>query len=443
MKSVDERKMRRTQLAQEMEKVNLPPNERENIYKTLEQKESNFLRAKRSKLNKSMFETIKIIGRGGFGEVALVLKKDDEKLFAMKTMRKSDVIKKNQMAHVKAERDILAECDNDWVVKLYFSFQDADHLYLIMEYIPGGDLMSLLIKQSIFSEPLAQFYIAELVCAIESVHRISFIHRDIKPDNILIDSDGHIKLTDFGLCTGFRWTHSSQYYQSQEGQHGRQPSMDVCGDLQLECRCQGLKPLERRHYRQHLRCSARTVVGTPNYIAPEVLSKSGTTELSDWWSVGVILYEMLVGRAPFAANKPHETQERILNWQTTLVLPPPAPPMSRSAEDLIRKLLTAPEQRLGRNGTHEIKSHAFFRGIDFATLRQSEALWKPSIAHPLDTRNFDTFSEDEPGPSGPSEMDPDAPTHGFYEYTYRRFFLDEVKQTARREACDDPDPVYV
>ncbi|CAL1270915.1 unnamed protein product [Larinioides sclopetarius] len=131
----------------------------------------------------------------------------------MKTLRKSDVLKRNQVAHVKAERDILAEADNEWVVKLYYSFQDDENLYFVMDFIQGGDLMSLLIKLGVFSEELARFYIAELVLAVESVHKMGFIHRDIKPDNILIDRDGHIKLTDFGLCTGFRWTHNSKYYQ--------------------------------------------------------------------------------------------------------------------------------------------------------------------------------------------------------------------------------------
>ena len=179
----------------------------------LSQKESNYIRLKRAKMDKSMFTKIKPIGVGAFGEVALVRKIDTNQFYAMKTLRKSDVLNRNQVAHVKAERDILAEADNEWVVKLYYSFQDKDNLYFVMDYIPGGDLMSLLIKFGIFKEPLARFYIAELTCAVESVHKMGFIHRDIKPDNILIDRDGHIKLTDFGLCTGFRWTHNSKYYQ--------------------------------------------------------------------------------------------------------------------------------------------------------------------------------------------------------------------------------------
>lgn len=187
--------------------------EQEQMRKILYQKESNYNRLKRAKMDKSMFVKIKTLGIGAFGEVCLVCKVDTHALYAMKTLRKKDVLNRNQVAHVKAERDILAEADNEWVVKLYYSFQDKDSLYFVMDYIPGGDMMSLLIRMEVFPEHLARFYIAELTLAIESVHKMGFIHRDIKPDNILIDLDGHIKLTDFGLCTGFRWTHNSKYYQ--------------------------------------------------------------------------------------------------------------------------------------------------------------------------------------------------------------------------------------
>lgn len=212
-KSFQDRLHRRQQLESEMAKVGLSKEAQCEIRKMLHQKESNYIRLKRAKMNKSMFTKIKTIGIGAFGEVALVRKVDANQLYAMKTLRKSDVLKRNQVAHVKAERDILAEADNEWVVKLYYSFQDDENLYFVMDFIQGGDLMSLLIKKGIFAEPLAKFYIAELVLAVESVHKMGFIHRDIKPDNILIDRNGHIKLTDFGLCTGFRWTHNSKYYQ--------------------------------------------------------------------------------------------------------------------------------------------------------------------------------------------------------------------------------------
>jgi len=145
--------------------------------------------------------------------VRLVQKNDTGKIYAMKTLRKSEMFKKDQLAHVRAERDVLAESDSPWIVQLYYSFQDSLHLYLIMEFLPGGDLMTMLIKFDIFPDDWTRFYIAECVLALEAIHKLGFMHRDIKPDNILIDKDGHIKLSDFGLSTGFHKNHDSSYYQ--------------------------------------------------------------------------------------------------------------------------------------------------------------------------------------------------------------------------------------
>lgn len=322
MKSTEERQKRRVQLEEEMQMVGLSPDARNQMRQTLWQKETNYNRLKRTKMDITMFDKINKIGTGAFGEVWLVRKIDTNMLYAMKILRKSEVLKRNQVAHVKAERDILAEADNEWVVKLYYSFQDEKFLYFVMDYIPGGDLMSLLIKLGIFPEYLARFYIAELVLAIESVHRMGFVHRDIKPDNVLIDKDGHIKLTDFGLCTGFRWTHDTKYYQ--KGEHEQQQSMewgvlpwDVMdyppnyNDHLIQKSLLEMKPLEKRHFRKHMRSLAHSLVGTPNYIAPEVLQRSGYTQLCDWWSVGVIMYEMLVGQPPFMANSPADTQLKV------------------------------------------------------------------------------------------------------------------------------------
>lgn len=184
LKSHYERLYRKIQLEIEMRQMNLSAEAQDAMRKMLNQKENNYIRLKRSKIDKTMFTRLKKIGHGAFAEVFLVHRTDKPtQLYAMKTLKKSDVLSRNQMAHVKAERDILAESDNEWVVKLYFSFQDYEYLYFVMDFVPGGDLMSLLIKLRIFSESLARFYIAELTMAIESVHKMGFIHRDIKPGN--------------------------------------------------------------------------------------------------------------------------------------------------------------------------------------------------------------------------------------------------------------------
>lgn len=446
IKSYKQRMYRRMQLENEMNKIGLSTEAQCQMRKMLSQKESNYIRLKRAKMDKSMFVKIKPIGLGAFGEVSLVRKIDTKHLYAMKTLRKSDVLKRNQVAHVKAERDILAEADNEWVVKLYYSFQDSDNLYFVMDYIPGGDLMSLLIKLGIFQENLARFYIAELTCAVESVHKMGFIHRDIKPDNILIDRDGHIKLTDFGLCTGFRWTHNSKYYQPND--HARQDSMEPMEDWADENKC---KLLERRRRIEHQRCLAHSLVGTPNYIAPEVLLRTGYTQLCDWWSVGVILYEMLVGSPPFLANTPAETQHKVINWQTTLHIPKEAK-LSNEGTDLILKLCCSCEKRLGKNAT-EVKSHPFFKEIDYDKgLRRQRAPHIPIIEYPTDTSNFDPIDPDKLRNSGSLDsinsddiLDNSTTFHGFFEFTFRRFFDDGGGPAFNKINLDDNDqgPVYV
>jgi len=159
------------------------------------------------------FEKIKVIGRGAFGEVRVCRKKDINDIYAMKVMKKSEMVKKNQVAHIRAERDVLALADNPWVVKLHFSFQDELNLYLVMEFLQGGDLMTVLMDKDILSEEATRFYVAEIALAIVSVHKLNYVHRDLKPDNILLDKSGHIKLSDFGLCKAFEEPQTVPYLE--------------------------------------------------------------------------------------------------------------------------------------------------------------------------------------------------------------------------------------
>uniref|UniRef100_A0A0N5AAX8 non-specific serine/threonine protein kinase n=1 Tax=Syphacia muris TaxID=451379 RepID=A0A0N5AAX8_9BILA len=414
-----ERQQRAHQLVKEMESANLPKVLREQLMKILTQKESRYLRLRRQKMNKDMFEIVKHIGFGAFGVVSLVRKKDTGQVYAMKTLNKKDVIKKNQAAHVKAERDILALADSRWIVKLYFSFQDSQCLYFVMEYVPGGDMMQLLILKGFFEEKLARFYIAELTCAIEYVHSLGFIHRDIKPDNILIDEEGHLKLTDFGLCTGLRWTHDKKYYDidSEEVEKAEQ-------DLRENTKSKVL--VMRNHAKKH---NSDSLVGTDNYMAPEVIRKTGHTQLCDWWSVGVILYEMVIGRPPFMSHDRESTQAKIKRWDRYLDLDNAmAQKLSRDCVDFMKKLICEQEDRLGRkSGAKEVKAHSWFKGINFATIGSSRAEYIPCVKHAEDTSNFDTFdmelgkSFDTLGvKNGNKTLDSSSPA--FYEFTFRHFF---------------------
>jgi len=334
------------------------------------------------------FEIIKNIGRGSFGTVSLVKKKDNNQTYALKKLRKLDVLKRDQVAHVRAERDILSELDNEWVVTLHYSFQDCDYLYLIMEYLPGGDLWNLLTKYSYFTESETKFFMAETVLAIESIHNHGYVHRDIKPDNLLLDKRGHIKLSDFGLCTGFRATHVSELYSSLTEQFKDPQTV------------QNKKKLNRKEmintWKQNRKNMAFSVVGTPDYIAPELLKRTGYGKECDWWSLGVVMYEMLVGYPPFCSETKKDTYRKILHWEKFLHFPEEIdPPLSEEAKSLITELLKDRENRLGFKGISDIKVHPFFKGVDWEKIRQKEAPFTPDLLSDIDTTYFNYIPEDE------------------------------------------------
>uniref|UniRef100_A0A0K0D1J6 non-specific serine/threonine protein kinase n=1 Tax=Angiostrongylus cantonensis TaxID=6313 RepID=A0A0K0D1J6_ANGCA len=312
-------------------------------------KETDFLRLKRTRLEVTDFESLK---------VRLVQKIDSGHIYAMKILRKSEMLEKEQTAHVRAERDILSEADCEWVVKMYYSFQDFANLYLVMEFLPGGDMMTLLIKKDTLSEEAAQFYIAEAALAIQFIHNLDFIHRDIKPDNLLLDARGHVKLSDFGLCTGLKKIHRTEHYRNWPSQL---PPDFVS------------KPVESKRkaetWKKNRRAYAYSTVGTPDYIAPEVFQPNGYTKSCDWWSLGVILYEMLIGYPPFCSETPQETYRKVVNWQQTLIFPPEMP-ISVDAKTTIKRFCCEPERRMGHNGgLEEIKQCIFFRRIDWNHIR--------------------------------------------------------------------------
>ena len=296
-------------LLQKIDSLNVPEAEKEKLKKDLYEKEFQKNRKKREKLSIRDYESLAIIGRGAFGEVHVCREKRTGEIVAIKKIKKDVLVQKKQIMHTRNEQQFLSKVKSIWIVELKASFQEDDYLYLVMEYLPGGDLMNLLIKKDILTESEARFYIAELILSIEEIHKLDCIHRDIKPDNVLIDKTGHIKLSDFGLAKV-----SDRIFEKEDGKQ-MQTNNEV------------------RSHQKNYSC-----VGTAYYVAPEVLNKKGYGPEIDWWSVGAIFFEMLVGYAPFCSKDTNEVCYKILNWQKYLKIPSKTK-ITKEAEDLIKKLI--------------------------------------------------------------------------------------------------------
>lgn len=309
---------------------------------------------KTSRVKGSDFEVIKTIGRGAFGEVQLVRHISSRKVYAMKMLSKFEMIKRSESAFFWEEREIMASADSEWIVQLHFAFQNARYLYMVMDYMAGGDLVNLMSNYDI-PEKWAKFYCAEVVMALNAIHSMGFIHRDVKPDNMLLDSHGHLKLADFGTCM----------------------RMDKDGLVRSD-----------------------TAVGTPDYISPEVLMSQGGDGVygreCDWWSVGVFLYEMLVGDTPFYADSLVGTYGKIMDHKNSLSFPTDIE-MSGNAKSLICAFLTERTERIGRKSVDEIKQHQFFVNDqwNWETIRNTIPPVVPDLASDTDTSNFDDVEKED------------------------------------------------
>lgn len=307
------------------------------------------------------FETIKLISNGAYGAVFLVRHKSTRQRFAMKKINKQNLILRNQIQQAFVERDILTFAENPFVVSMFCSFETKRHLCMVMEYVEGGDCATLLKNIGALPVDMVRLYFAETVLALEYLHNYGIVHRDLKPDNLLITSMGHIKLTDFGLSKI------------------------------------GLMSLTTNLYEGHIEKDAREfldkqVCGTPEYIAPEVILRQGYGKPVDWWAMGIILYEFLVGCVPFFGDTPEELFGQVISDE--IVWPEGDDALPPDAQDLTSKLLHQnPLERLGTSSAYEVKQHPFFMGLDWTGLLRQKAEFIPQLESEDDTSYFDTRSE--------------------------------------------------
>lgn len=320
------------------------------------------------------YETIKLISHGAYGMVYLVRHKETRQRYAMKKIAKHRLALRNQVDQVFAERDIMSFSDNPFVVSMFCSFETKRHLCMVMEYVEGGDCATLL-KSGPLPVNLAKFYFSEILLAVDYLHNYGIIHRDLKSENILITKDGHIKLTDFGLSKIGLMSHTTSILECYLDKETRQ-----FNDMQ--------------------------VFGTPYYIAPEVILRQGYGKPVDYWSMGIILYEFLVGCVPFISDTPEGLFDHVIHdnieWPSDDDWPLP-----KEAKDLITDLLQRnPKERLGTGGAHEVKSHPFLRDVCWEDLLRQKAGFVPQLENEEDTSYFDTRQDRHK--TGESDSDEEA-----------------------------------
>jgi len=487
------KKTRKMQLERQMQGMGIPEEKKKEMRKHLEQEEMLLQKQSRKTMSPNDFESLAVVGRGAFGEVRLVRdkKKGNEpvQIYALKSMKKEMMVLKNQVGHVRAEREALAKAsaENRWLTALHYSFVDETHLYMVMEFCPGGDLMSMLIKEDTFSEHVTRFFMAEAAHAISSIHALGYIHRDIKPDNMLLDSRGHLKLTDMGLCKKvgevspmddpevILQTMRDQGVIGKDAGLAEHPNLRDAGrsfssrhrnsddvmamSIDDNMDMGGGQRQNPTHTAKARREMAYSTVGTPDYIAPEVLAaQNGASGYSyttavDWWSLGVIMFECLVGYTPFYAEDPVTTCRKILRWRQCLEMPAETKAqLSQECIDFLSCLLAGPESRIGssrnstefENGFRQVVQHRWFKGFHWESLPNKEGPLLPSGSREFPelleylktcpksdprfpqlvsrvTQNFDTFEDygsnlDKQGRTRVIRN----PLDQFYDYNYRR-----------------------
>ncbi|KAK4122708.1 Pkinase-domain-containing protein [Parathielavia appendiculata] len=341
---------------------------------------SNSIKVRNVEVGPQSFDKIKLIGKGDVGKVYLVREKKSSRLYAMKVLSKKEMIKRNKIKRALAEQEILATSNHPFIVTLYHSFQSEDYLYLCMEYCSGGEFFRALQTRpgKCISEDDARFYAAEVTAALEYLHLMGFIYRDLKPENILLHQSGHIMLSDFDL--------------SKQSDPGGKPTM-IIGKNGTSSN--SLPTIDTKSCIANFRTNS--FVGTEEYIAPEVIKGSGHTSAVDWWTLGILIYEMLYGTTPFKGKNRNATFANILREDIPFPDHAGAPQISNLCKSLIRKLLIKDEnRRLGaRAGASDIKSHPFFRTTQWALIRHMKPPIIPHQGRGIDTVNFRNVKESE------------------------------------------------
>ena len=357
-------------------------------------RENQIYKLTRKRLTMEDFEILKPIGRGGFGEVNICRYKGNGKIYAMKKMTFERLKYKNGLLHVQTEKNILSfNNDNLWITQLKYSFVDKQYLYLIMDYCPGGDLMNYLIQKDLLEEKEARFYIAEIILCVYSLHKANCIHRDLKPDNILIGEDGHLKLSDFGLSfissdklfPLTEKTKNKEIPQKEKIFNYNQNKFNYDDETKNEEILNIPQNINKINLNKQI--IAYSNVGSPDYVAPEVIKNEGYGEEIDWWSVGAIFYEMLIGFPPFFSESPQITCTKIKKYEQYLSIPKERA-ISLEAKKLIFDFLTEASKRLGSNGIEEIKNHCFFKDFNWENIRKMKPPFIPELSSPDDTKYF-------------------------------------------------------
>ncbi|KAL9047840.1 MAG: hypothetical protein Q9206_006428, partial [Seirophora lacunosa] len=339
---------------------------------------SNSIKVKNVEVGPGSFDKIKLIGKGDVGKVYLVREKKSSRLYAMKVLSKKEMIKRNKIKRALAEQEILATSNHPFIVTLYHSFQSEDHLYLCMEYCSGGEFFRALQTRpgKCIPEDDARFYAGEVTAALEYLHLMGFIYRDLKPENILLHQSGHIMLSDFDL--------------SKQSDPGGAPTMIVGRNGATPT---SLPTIDTKSCIANFRTNS--FVGTEEYIAPEVIKGCGHTSAVDWWTLGILVYEMLYGTTPFKGKNRNATFANILRDEVPFPEHAGSPQISNLCKSLIRKLLIKDElRRIGsRAGASDVKTHPFFRSTQWALLRHMKPPMIPHQGRAIDTVNFRNVKE--------------------------------------------------